>query len=200
MNTIKTKKEVYEASLEKLGDSCVYAAEFISRIDALHRHRHRVETALNAALTAASGHAVLAGAVLAADVIGIGRTDRIPALSGLGKGRKNATDGVAWDVAIEGALLRLPFSCFVASPTYHLQAVGMNGQEKIENDISFDLVPLRWQISICRRALWRFAHAEGLVVSKPPTSAAGFININIENARQWGELLNILEQEDQKRA
>jgi hypothetical protein len=92
------------------------ALDILLRETAPARHAARVEAALQAAAATHACDAEGPGCigclvVLVADVIGVGGrgdaegrgTARLPPFALLGKGRKQATDGAAWDAAILGA-------------------------------------------------------------------------------------------------
>jgi hypothetical protein len=122
------KASELRAYLEKLGVGGV-AAEVVVRETAPARHERRVEQAREAALIAASAIlektqdkesplAPLAGLLLILDEIGLvsrqkdEKSQRVPFLGHLGKGRKQASDGPAWSAAIRQARERLTFSPF----------------------------------------------------------------------------------------
>lgn len=96
------------------------ASEFVRRLTAHNRHEERVKAAEEAALdyvryVTGGESRERAVAILYADCMGLGgprglmgeATVRHPALSGLGKGRKQATDGGAWSEAILRAAYNL---------------------------------------------------------------------------------------------
>lgn len=109
-----TKREQEEV-LEQAGVTGE-AREFLLRATAPHRHNVRVEATLACARRMAQGDTAAAAALLLADIVGIGGpqneaaglgTSRLAGFGGLGKGRKQASDGPAWMSAAEAALMRL---------------------------------------------------------------------------------------------
>lgn len=115
-------------SLEELGiDPQSEAGRILVKSGASTRHENRVQKAIEAAKAAVTlqvgrdnvfgrnCHVAAAAANLFADLIGVGgrygvfgdATLRVKALRGLGKGRKQATDGDAWSAAIFSAFRRI---------------------------------------------------------------------------------------------
>jgi len=151
-------------------------AEVMLHRTAPARHAWRVERARDAALAAALAwrapyapegalidyqrdNQVLARFVFALDAVGVGPTgrasERHPAFCGLGKGRKQATDGPAWDAAIDEAARDLP--SLVVLPVQHEggsfgvrlyrtgpRVAGANPGTAVEAGTDTDLLPWRW--------------------------------------------------------
>ena len=153
-------------------------AEILIRESAPARHAWRVDQAYQAARAVvfpgprALGYedSLLIWAVLAADLVGVGGRDgcqgfgtvRLPVLSGLGKGRKQASDGPAWTAAIAEAANRVAegdgglYPAFVPHEdalAVHTSAHGMD----LTIPVPLDLVPAAWQRSIAREGLRRAA-------------------------------------------
>ena len=116
VGTATTRREAAELLLAAGAGGTL--AERMLRRTAPARHAGRVEQARDA-LLAAAGDTIaadrvgLVGALVAhLDAIGVGptgrATDRHPALTSLGKGRKQASDGNAWSAAIDAAAEALP--------------------------------------------------------------------------------------------
>ena len=107
LNTKREQMEAYE--LLGIGGQ---AAELLDQLSGnpARRHEWRIEQTKKAVETAGdSGYAALV-----ADLLGVGGragltgdgTDRHPVFSGLGKGRKHASDGAAWMAAASSLLSR----------------------------------------------------------------------------------------------
>jgi hypothetical protein len=108
-----TRKEAYEFALA--AGLQAEAAEKLASIGASHRAALRVarvvETLRSASASAGENPEPLMGTLALMDEFGVGGSDglggestaRIPALQGLGKGRKQARDGAAWSAAIKSA-------------------------------------------------------------------------------------------------
>jgi hypothetical protein len=162
------------------------AAEAILRETAENRHIWRVEQTVGAALEAAKerdlGYPGLdvrnRHLYLVADLVGVGgrddcegeATDRHPAFTHLGNGRKQATDGPAWMAALESAVNRT------------------NGEEIRPQNVA-QIRPRRWARSVLR---------EGLRVSlglKPWSKALECGVVFAPDPKEWATALNEIEAE-----
>jgi len=183
---VRTAREL-RANLEMEGVTGE-AQELVVRMTAPARHELRTQDALSAAFMvvyAVKGSdfgedaetkekdKALAWAVLSADSIGVGGTRdsegrgtvRIPALSELGKGRKQATDGRAWTAAIRAARLSPDlFTMFCRwEPSSTLNVLGVAYSEpelcgagvRRWVEVPAGIVPLRWQKAILDRMVQR---------------------------------------------
>ncbi len=188
-----TRREVRE-TLRGLGIEGA-ALEALCSLGAGHRHQLRSEQAAEAALTMASQYVSshdewedvtttatngLAMAIIAADEVGIGggsqfptgaATSRIPALSGLGKGRKQASDGGAWSAAIESGRDQIAWKANLVGDFWRTsQEFSMDEQGNLLIDITSScpdtgeteevrieapesLIPAEWQFAISANAL-----------------------------------------------
>lgn len=115
----------------------------------------------------------VAGAFLAlVDHVGIGgqmgitgeKTDRLPVFSHLGKGRKQATDGGAWDGAIESIYSTrstegtYPLDGLVLSPddeSYPPKSLDLHNREGLAlvSGVRCNAIPPDWRVAIAKRAI-----------------------------------------------
>lgn len=150
---------------------------------------------------------LFAGAILRADIVGIGgrcgvegmSTARHPAFAGCGKGRKHATDGAAWSAAIRDAAHQCG-GCFCVNIDIDGRVLLAFAREELINnewrlcdDVIIDetVLPGPWMLSICREGLRRAAgvrpHSESGVVgwhSFCPIEAPP------ETLANWAQLVN----------
>lgn len=131
----------------------------------------------------------LAWAILEADEVGIGgpalepgaATARVPALRGLGKGRKQARDGGAWSAAIERAENELRQILGLYPGFYPSEEELILFTEEGRFAIPEEIIPRSWQISICEDALAGISQK----------SAA-------QEAARWAELYNRLVEKNEE--
>jgi hypothetical protein len=139
-----------------------------------------------------------ASAILFADCFGVGGhlgvsgagTRRHPALVGLGKGRKNASDGPAWSAAIRAAAehCRGYFApsewgdLCLAYYIDHMMAL-----------LDFNLIPIEWQLTIAREGLRR---SFGLDPWFPDLMS--YLKANEDNRTKWAQLVAYLTDELEK--
>lgn len=81
-------------------------------------------------------------------------TDRLPAFSHLGKGRKQATDGAAWDAAIDETAATMPGD--VTLETIEGTWCLTRGSEVLA-EMNPDAIPARWRQSLAKRAVLIFS-------------------------------------------
>jgi len=116
---METREMLFGEMSEKIGS---LAAEIICRATGTQRHWARVEATVEAARVWGNAHIysdeesdILVAGILSLELGGVGGradaegagTDRHPAFAGLGKGRKQASDGGAYMAATEAALRQL---------------------------------------------------------------------------------------------
>jgi hypothetical protein len=214
MQSLKTICTRFEAQkyLESL-DLPESAIEALLKESALDRHNWRTGQALEAAKRwvvncwrmeenkiGANVVRASVSAVLFADCFGVGghlgvggaSTRRHPALTGLGKGRKNATDGPAWSAAIRAAAehcrgyfapSRLDDIC-LAYYVDNLNVVVL---------INSVLIPFEWQLTIAREGLRR---SFGLDAWFP--DLRGYLKVDGDNCADWAQLVAHLTEELEK--
>jgi hypothetical protein len=142
------------------------AQEFVLRKTGSLRHAHRVGLARAALLAAADDNMGAAIAIALADAVGDGKlwrsTTRHPALRGLGKGRKQATDGDAWTAAISCACAELRrdlvgetarWTIFPRDGHPILSGRAEASGAEAEALLTTDLIPDPWLRSIIREGL-----------------------------------------------
>ena len=125
------------------------------------------------------------GAILWADVVGIGgrdgvggsATQRHPALTQLGKGRKHATDGDAWSAAILEAAQKTDCWFRVNTAGYLVIASG------IAEVALHVFIPPPWQYAVLREGLRRAAGLPGWHQQCP-------IQAPPESLPEWARLVN----------
>jgi hypothetical protein len=143
------------------------ARELVRRATAEARHEERVERALAEALSGLE-HPSLdewlrAWGLLATEAIGCNgplglggagcATARLPCFSSLGKGRKQATDGLAWTAAIAVAQERCrgKLRKLLAEPELCLVGGGM-GARAGDVEVALD-VPPEWEVAVAGRGI-----------------------------------------------
>jgi hypothetical protein len=214
---------------EKFGRN---VGKFLKKAGAQERHESRIEAAYfhtlaevykaecentdhEAALDPEIAH-TQAWAALTANGIGTGgdmglggegsRSARMPVLAGLGKGRRQASDGPAWDAAIKEAswiigsgVKKLTHGGKVEGYSHHSYEWGCDGKYLCVKDIHTGrllpvedyIVPREWQITILKRGILQL---EGLLPEEYEiTIAEG------EESTKWGEALEpLLEAEEEE--
>jgi hypothetical protein len=131
---------------------------------------------------------LMAGPVLAAEVLGVGGQDgvaghgtaRLPAFANCGKGRRNATDGPAWSAAIEQAAREVG-GHFAVNEIGAVVYRAPGGEVLLR-----DSVPVAWERTVLREGLRR---AAGLAPWFP--RAAMFAH-QPESLPHWAAALNSL--------
>ena len=192
------------------------AAELVLRATAPVRHKARVQAVLDACGSAA---ATLLVAIL--DLVGIGgwaggtgeATDRHPMLSGLGKGRKQATDGDAWTAAIKEAARKALFGEYRWSadlghteetlyeglfgrddycgdsvechPRGDGLALVVRGETVLATELGSDLLPAQWARSLAARVMMARSGAGEIEGVK-------YVRFTGETG-EWGALFNAAE-------
>jgi hypothetical protein len=157
----------HEAALEQLG---LTGGALEAAVGALARLRHesRVKAAAAAAMAAAAGNHAAAAAILLSDGY-VRQTDRHPALAGLGKGRRKAADGDAWDAAIEAA------GCWVAANgDVTIEWRAANGRVLFDGEDVTALIPpwIRVQIAGCEINRHLAVHRDGYQAAVTAWAAA----------------------------
>jgi hypothetical protein len=181
------------------------AIEALLNETAPDRHRRRVVAAREAAKTWVLTHydvgtppideptlAAYTNAVLIADCFGVGGrggvsgagTARHPAFSGLGRGRKHAADGPAWDAAIRSAV--------DFSPGYFRPGGGGTTSLFFEAGPILicpgqEIIPAAWQYTIAREGLRR---SVGLDPWFP--ELAGYVMATQDNCADWARVVEYL--------
>lgn len=165
------------------------------------RHECRVGVVLAAVRKAADGSEAIAWLLLVLESLGIGGRDgvegwaseRMPWASVLGKGRKQATDGGAWDAAIAAALAQVASGLrdIVVYPIDTDVVVGCNDTTGRECSVHFtdldmeDHGAMRWARTFARRGLRQ-------VVGLPQGLPAA---MRVDGTpKQWATLVNHIEQ------
>lgn len=184
------------------------ALDVFVRAGASLRHEHRIKLAQDAIRAFAGSTAVqgdgtttpeqrisAAAAVLyTLDTCGVGGhhgtgmdggTTRHPAFAGLGKGRKQATDGAAWTAAIEAAARLLQDGPWEIAPAVRGAEVGLyaravRGEERPQVWVTLEGAWPLWVEALARRVVHCTARGE----------QTGLLGIG-GNVEQWGDLLNL---------
>jgi len=211
MEALQTRRDRAEKALLAAGVEGP-ALEALLNESAHLRHVHRVKIALAAAedyyleqakltrddLTPES-LAVHAAIIAYLDIVGVGGywnvtgagTARHPAFEKCGKGRKRATDGMAWNVAIE-ALTMPPSTWF-----FRANADGgiSYGNYVTGESVSVEPVhgPAAWRLTLAREGLRRAAGLEPFFRAVP-------MKADQETLALWGRAVNNIMEELQQQA
>lgn len=139
-------------------------------------------------------------AVLFADCFGVGghlgvagaSTRRHPALVGLGKGRKNSTDGAAWSAAIRAAAEHCR-GYFAPSQLDGICLAYYVDNLNVVVLTNSALIPVEWQLTIAREGLRR---AFGLDPWFP--DLMGYLKADESTCTDWAQLVERLTEEMEK--
>jgi hypothetical protein len=186
---VKTKREREEQlKRQGLGDGLV---EMILKMEGPHRHQQRVLAARKAAREALPRAPWLP---LFLDILGVGgrmglegrSTRRLPPFEACGKGRKQATDGRAWNAAIEAAFNESCYQIFGTWPqdTCRCAAIKATPEGRLSVGEVLDHVPGRAAPEI--KALTINGHR---YVFAPDTS---FAALDEQLMSEWAEWLWVL--------
>lgn len=201
-----TTRRAAEQYLRELLLPCERAIEILLSETAPDRHAQRVIAARKAAKAWVVAHydvgahplddatiAAYVNAMLIADCFGIGGrggvsgagTARLPAFEGLGRGRKHATDGPAWDAAIRGAIDFSPGH-------FHPGRGGTTSLFFQAGDIlvcpGSEIIPPAWQYTIAREGLRR---SVGLDPWFPDLTS--YVLASRGNCAHWARVVEYLE-------
>jgi hypothetical protein len=189
------------------------AIEALLKETALDRHNWRTQQALEAAKNwvvncwgmeehKIGKYVVLAQAcaILFADCFGVGghlgvsgaSTRRHPALTGLGKGRKNSNDGPAWSAAIRAAAENCR-GYFAPSQLGELCLTYYVDNWNLVVLLNSKLIPFEWQLTIAREGLRR---SFGLDPWFP--DLMGYLKVDESTKADWANLVDYLTEELEK--